>query len=82
MFPLKASFDSIQGWLRHRRGNGAALIRRIFEVDPVVCPRCGEAMRIIAFITEAKVIRKILRHLETKAAGSRDPPPDAGTAAA
>jgi hypothetical protein len=59
-----------------------ALIRRIYEVDPLVCPRCGEPMRIIAFITEPKVIRKILRHIETKAAGTRDPPPDAGTAAA
>jgi hypothetical protein len=60
----------------------AALIRCIYEVDPLVCPRCGEAMRIIAFITEPKVIDKILRHLETRAAAGRAPPPSAGTAAA
>ena len=60
----------------------AALIRRIYEVDPLVCPRCGQAMRIIAFITEPRVIAKILRHLEAKAVDSRGPPPSAGTAAA
>jgi hypothetical protein len=53
----------------------AALIRRIDEVDPFVCPRCGEAMCIVAFITEPKVVDKILRHLETKAAEGRSPPP-------
>ena len=33
------------------------------EVLPRVCPKCGGEMRIIAFITEAVVIRKILGHL-------------------
>jgi hypothetical protein len=47
----------------------------IYEADPLVCPRCGEAMRIVAFITKPRVIRKILRHLETKAAEGRSPPP-------
>ena len=39
-------------------------------------------MRIIAFITEPKVIDKILRHLQTRAAAGRDPPPRADTEAA
>ena len=61
----------------------AALIRRIYEVDPLVCPRCGEPMRIVAFITKPKVIARILRHLETRAAEGRGPPPPiAGAAAA
>jgi hypothetical protein len=58
------------------------MIRRIDEVDPLVCPRCGQPMRIIAFITEPKVITKILRHLESKVVESRLPPPIGGTAAA
>ena len=52
-------------WKAARR-RWAELIRRIYEVDPLVCPRCGGQMRIIAFITEPRVIGKILRHLAEK----------------
>ncbi|MBZ5589027.1 MAG: transposase [Acidobacteriia bacterium] len=57
--------------LRHR---WAELIRRIYEVDPLVCPRCGGPMRIIAFITQPKVIATILAHLAAKGADGRSPP--------
>ena len=60
--------------LRASRRRWAALIRRIFEVDPLVCPRCGGPMRIIAFITEPKVIHRILIHLATRATAERSPP--------
>ena len=30
---------------------------------PLVCPKCGGTMRIIAFINEGPVIREILGHL-------------------
>ena len=39
------------------------MIRKIYEVDPLLCPECGNAMKIIAFIEAAAVIRKILEHL-------------------
>ena len=45
------------------RANWARLIQKIYEVDPLACPKCGGAMRILAFIEEAAVIRKILDHL-------------------
>ena len=67
--------------LRALRRRWAALIRRIYEVDPLVCPRCGGAMRIIAFITEPRVVRKILRHLEAQSVDPRAPP-RGGSAAA
>ncbi|MGZ6970982.1 MAG: hypothetical protein ACXVID_04905 [Thermoanaerobaculia bacterium] len=54
------------------RGCDSQLIRRIYEVDPLVCTRCGGAMRIVSFITERPVILKILRHLRT-APGARSP---------
>jgi hypothetical protein len=41
--------------------------RRIFEVDPLACPRCGQEMRIVAFITEPKTIDRILDHLRRTA---------------
>lgn len=41
----------------------AMLIARIYEVFPLVCPKCGGEMKIIAFISEGAVIREILGHL-------------------
>jgi hypothetical protein len=41
----------------------ALLLARIHEVFPLVCPRCGGGMRIIAFITDAGAVREILTHL-------------------
>ena len=40
------------------------LIQRIYQVDPLRCPKCGGAMKIIAFIEarQEDVIRKILQH--------------------
>ena len=35
--------------LRRRWAN---LIRRVYEADPLVCPRCGAEMRVVSFITE------------------------------
>jgi hypothetical protein len=69
--------------LRRRWSN---LIRRVYEVDPLVCPRCGAEMRVIGFITEPRVIRRIVDHLRQRKKGSRPPPrrgpPVAGPAAA
>jgi len=50
------------------------LIRRVYVVDTVVCPRCDEQMRIVAFIAEPRVIGKILRHLAEKGVVMRSPP--------
>jgi hypothetical protein len=41
----------------------AALIARIYEVSPLLCPMCGGQMRIIAFITFSADIHKILEHI-------------------
>jgi hypothetical protein len=45
------------------RRNWARLIQKIYEVDPLLCPKCSGAMRVIAFIEAPGVIRKILKHL-------------------
>jgi hypothetical protein len=47
------------GWYANRtRGSRrwAELLRRIFAVDPLRCPRCGTPMRIVAFLTAPPVI--------------------------
>ena len=41
----------------------AALIARIYEVFPLICPMCVGQMRIIAFITFSADIHKILDHI-------------------
>ena len=41
----------------------ARLIKKIYEVDPLICPKCGEQMRIISFIEDYRVIKKILYYL-------------------
>ena len=38
----------------------ALLLARIYECLPLLCPRCGEPMRIIAFILDPPVIERIL----------------------
>ena len=38
-------------------------IRKVWEVDPLSCRKCGSEMKIISFINESDVIGKILEHL-------------------
>jgi hypothetical protein len=38
-------------------------IKKVWEVDPLTCPRCTGEMRIISFIYKKTVIKKILTHL-------------------
>ncbi len=47
-----------------RRITWAALIKCVYEVDPLECPKCGAEMKIISFIEKRQtgVIEKILRH--------------------
>jgi hypothetical protein len=50
-------------------------IKKIYEVDPLCCPKCGGEMKIISFINEYLVIRQILKHLGLWVQKpSRDPP--------
>ncbi len=48
---------------KQSRSTWARLIAQVYEVDPLVCPRCSAPMRILAVITEPEEVRKILRHL-------------------
>jgi hypothetical protein len=57
------------------RQNWARLIQKIYEVDPLICPRCQGTMRIIAFIEDDMVIKKILKHLGLWETHNHDPPP-------
>lgn len=39
----------------------AACIKRIYEIDPLECPRCKAKMRIIAFVQDPLEIKKIMQ---------------------
>ena len=56
------------------RRRWAELIRRVYEVDPLVCPRGGGEMRVVGFITEPALIQRILNHLRKREKLSRSPP--------
>jgi hypothetical protein len=49
----------------------AMLLARIYESLPLVCPRCGSSMRVIAFITNASDVKRILEHIGE----ASEPPP-------
>ena len=58
-----------EGWGESTAGNSrcstwAAWIQRVYEVDPLTCPRYGSPMRVISFIEsrQREVIEKFLRH--------------------
>ena len=53
----------------------ARLIQKIYEVDPLLCPKCGGRMRIIALLEDYKVVKKILDWLGIYEAQRKRPPP-------
>jgi len=57
----------------------ARLIQKIYEVDPLVCPICKGKMRIIAFIEDYKIVKKILDHLGIYEFGKKRAPPKINT---
>jgi len=67
---------------RALRRSWAQLIKRVYEVDPLVCPSCGGEMRIIAFIIDHDVVDAILRHLAKAEARSPRGPPSAAALSA
>lgn len=63
----------------------AMLIKRVYEVDPLSCPRCGSEMKVVAFIDprapsrsdgRGEVIERILRHCGLWRESAPRPPPD------
>ena len=62
-----------------RRIDWAALLKRVFAVEILVCALCAGPMRVVSVIEEGPVARKILDHLGLPSAPpvrapARDPP--------
>ncbi len=46
-----------------RKRAWARLLAKVYEIDPLVCPKCGSEMKVIAVIQDPVEIRDILTHL-------------------
>ena len=46
------------------RRRWAMLIQRVYQADPLLCPKCGGTIKIIAFIEarQGQLVRQILEH--------------------
>ena len=53
----------------------ARLIAKVYQVDPLVCTRCGHRMSILAYVSDQHSIRRILDHLGLRPLENDKPPP-------
>ena len=51
------------------------MIRKVYEVDPMICSKCGGRMKVVAFITEVAVVDRIIDHLKLRFVAAKPPPP-------
>ena len=47
-----------------RRPLWAVLLKKVLDIDALKCPKCGGQMKVISFIEQPSVIRRILKHLD------------------
>ena len=70
--------ESMRDGLKASRLRWAALIQRVYEVDPLTCRACGAQMKIISFIErkdQPQLVEKLLKHCGLwSQASSRAPP--------
>ena len=50
------------------------MIKKVYEVDPLLCPKCQHQMHIIALIDQPDIIEKILKHLNLWQPKAHSPP--------
>ena len=52
----------------------AAMIRKVYGVDPMVCPKCVGTMKVVAFITDYQVVDRIIDCLKLTFVADKPPP--------
>ena len=52
----------------------ASLIKKIYEVDPLTCPRCSHSMRMISIIDSPEIAEKIFSNLDLWYPQAHSPP--------
>ena len=81
--PESSSSPTEPAVAKPQRISWARLLKRVFDIDISICPKCSGKIKIIAAIEDPSVIKKILSHmgLPTSAprlAQARGPPKDQG----
>ena len=61
--PCAASAETVSEFAQRAKAAWARLIGKVYEADPLECPKCKAPMRIIAQIDAPGLIRHILEHL-------------------
>jgi DNA-directed RNA polymerase subunit RPC12/RpoP len=67
VFEQDEPFVPSKGW--------AEMIRKVYEVVPLICPSCGGKIIVIAFSEDPKIIDKIIKHLKLSFHAEQPPPP-------
>jgi len=80
VLPIEPVSEPASAFAAHARSAWARLIRKVYEADPLECPKCHGPMRIIALIDDPPVVRRILEHLGLwqPEATERSPPVPSG----
>ena len=48
---------------KQQRSACARLIKKVYGIDPLICPKCGNVMKIIAIIMDPEETKKIPQYL-------------------
>jgi uncharacterized protein (UPF0212 family) len=50
------------------------MIRKVYEVGSLVCPKCGGRMKVVTVLTDYAVVDRIIDHLRLTFVAERPPP--------
>ena len=53
----------------------AAMIQKVYEVDLMICRKCGSSMKVIAFITDYQPVDRIINYLKLRFVAEKPPNP-------
>jgi hypothetical protein len=49
-------------------------LKKVFDVDQVLCRQCGGVMKVVAFITDYRAVDRIIDHLKLRFVAEKPPP--------
>jgi hypothetical protein len=60
-FPKDApTREAPDAWTKLRKQSWARLLQKVYEVDPLICPKCQGTMSVVALIEDPKALTKII----------------------
>ena len=75
--PGEAEAEEHPAKKRRCSASWARLIAKVYNVDPLTCPKCGGKLKVVAYLHDQISIKRILDHLGlSEPEDERPPPPD------